>query len=129
VIVDGPSMLGAAEARLLPSIADKLLWVVKWGSTKREVAQNALSVLYDAGSLNRDRSDRAMAIVTQVDFEKHARYDFGDVGGFPVKKGTYPSRSNETRTDTGHAEVMAKAYEGTSHIRSRHSADSSQSGR
>jgi uncharacterized protein involved in exopolysaccharide biosynthesis len=109
VIVDGPPILGAAEARLLPSIADKLLWVVKWGSTKREVAQNALGVLYDTGSLNRDRSDRVMAIVTQVDLEKHARYDFGDVGKFPVKKETYPSRSSETRTDTGHAELMARA--------------------
>ena len=57
VIIDGPPVLGSVEARLLPSIVDKLLLVVKWGSTRREVAQNALSLLRDSGCLDLDRSD------------------------------------------------------------------------
>ncbi|MDX8457089.1 Wzz/FepE/Etk N-terminal domain-containing protein [Mesorhizobium sp. VK9D] len=82
VIIDGPSVLGAVEARLLPSIADRLLLVVKWGSTRREVAQNALSLLHKSGGLDKDHSDLAMAIVTQVDLKRHARYRYGDVGEF-----------------------------------------------
>ncbi|WP_217578649.1 polysaccharide biosynthesis tyrosine autokinase [Mesorhizobium sp. GbtcB19] len=82
VIIDGPSVLGAVEARLLPSIADRLLLVVKWGSTRREVAQNALDLLHKSGGLDREHGDLAMAIATQVDLKKHARYRYGDVGEF-----------------------------------------------
>jgi Mrp family chromosome partitioning ATPase len=85
VIIDGPPVLGAVEARLLPSIADQLLFVVKWGSTRRDAAQNAMSLLRDSGDLNKDRSDLAVAIVTQVDLKRHARYRYGDVGEFLVE--------------------------------------------
>jgi succinoglycan biosynthesis transport protein ExoP len=108
VIIDGPPVFGAAEARLLPSIADKLLMVVKWGSTRREVAQNAMSMLYDSGCLNKDCSDRAAAIVTQVDLKKHARYRYGDVGEFLAKHGEYSSRSIG---DTGDKNPIAGANE------------------
>jgi polysaccharide biosynthesis transport protein len=79
VIIDGPPVLGPVEARLLPSIVDRLLFVVKWGSTRREVAQNALSLLRNSGDLTKDRSELAMAIVTRVDLKRHARYRYGDV--------------------------------------------------
>ena len=39
VVVDGPPLLGITEARLLASLADKVLFVVKWGDTRRELAQ------------------------------------------------------------------------------------------
>jgi uncharacterized protein involved in exopolysaccharide biosynthesis/Mrp family chromosome partitioning ATPase len=97
VIIDGPPVLGSVEARLLPSIVDKLLLVVKWGSTRREVAQNALSLLRDSGCLDKDRSDLAIAIVTQVDLKRHARYRYGDIGEFLVKHSKYYSRSMEAQ--------------------------------
>ncbi len=100
VIIDGPPVLGAVEARLLPSIADRILLVVKWGSTRREVTQNALSLLCDSGGLNKDRSDLAMAIVTQVDLKRHARYRYGDVGEFLVDDAKHGSRSIEPRLET-----------------------------
>jgi polysaccharide biosynthesis transport protein len=86
LIIDGPPVFGSVEARLLPSVADKLLFVVKWGSTRREVAQNALSLLRDLDHLDMDRSDLALAIVTQVDLKRHARYRYGDIGEFLVKR-------------------------------------------
>src|SRR5882672_6135996 len=100
VIIDGPPVLGSVEARLLPSIADKLLFVVKWGGTRREVAQNALSLLRDSGCLDMDRSDLAIAIVTQVDLKRHARYRYGDVGEFLAKRRKYYSRFIEAQPDT-----------------------------
>lgn len=87
VIIDGPSVLGAVEARLLPSIADRLLLVVKWGSTRREVAQNALDLLHKSGGLSKEHSDLAMAIATQVDLKRHVRYRYGDVGEFSSETG------------------------------------------
>jgi succinoglycan biosynthesis transport protein ExoP len=105
VIIDAPPVLGAIEARLLASMADKLLLVVKWGSTKRELAQNALSQLRGSGRFRRDRSGRfscdrgdlAMAILTQVDLNKHVRYRYGDVGELLVNHRRYFSRSIESR--------------------------------
>ncbi|OCK54956.1 AAA family ATPase [Bradyrhizobium sp. LMTR 3] len=93
VIIDAPPVLGAIEARLLASMADKLLLVVKWGSTRRELAQNALSQLRGSGRFSRDRGDVAMAILTQVAPNKHARYRYGDV----VNHKRYSSRSIESR--------------------------------
>lgn len=111
VIIDGPPVLGSVEARLLPSIADKLLFVVKWESTRREVAQNALSLLRDSGCLDKDRSDLAIAIVTQVDLKRHARYRYGDVGEFLAKHSKYYSRSIEAQTDTGDMDPTAGAHD------------------
>ena len=88
VIIDGPPVLGVAETRLLCSMVDQLLFVVKWGSTTREVAQNALSVLRDFGCLDKQRNDLAVAILMQVDLKKHTRYGYGDVGEYLGKRST-----------------------------------------
>jgi len=111
VIIDGPPALGAVEARLLSSFVDKLLFVVKWGGTRRELAQNALRWLRDSGCLSKDPSDAVTAIVTQVDLKRHARYRYGDVGEVVVKHGKYYSCSIGARPDTGGKEAIATADE------------------
>jgi len=93
VIIDGPPLLGTAESRLLPALADKLLFVVNWGSTRREVAQNALHQLRDAGCCHREWGERLAAVVTKVELKKHARYRFGDIGELQIKYRDYYSRS------------------------------------
>jgi uncharacterized protein involved in exopolysaccharide biosynthesis/MinD-like ATPase involved in chromosome partitioning or flagellar assembly len=94
VIIDGPPLLGTAESRLLPSMADKLLFVVKWGTTRRDVAENALRLLRGAGS-DKDSSELPTAILTRVDLKQHARYRFGDAGEFLLKYRNYYSPSME----------------------------------
>jgi succinoglycan biosynthesis transport protein ExoP len=115
VIIDGPPVLGSVEARLLSSIVDKLLLVVKWGSTRREVAQNALSLLRDSGCLDKDRSDLAIAIVTQVDLKRHARYRYGDVGEFLAKHRKYHSRFIKAQPDIGNRDPTAGAHDEQPH--------------
>ena len=66
VIIDGPPVLAAAEARLLCQTVDRVLYAVKWGETKQEVAQNALGLLRDSGCLDEQRKDFTVAILTQV---------------------------------------------------------------
>ncbi len=95
VIIDGPPLLGRTEARLLPPLADKVLFVVKWGGTRREVAQNALRLLRDAGCLDKEWSELPTAIVTQVDLKRHARYGFGDAGELRVKYRKYYTGSKK----------------------------------
>ena len=92
VIVDGPPLLSVTEARLLGSMVDKVLFVVKWGSTRPEVARNALNLLRGAGCFDHECSDIPTAIVTQVDLKKHARYGYGDVGESLVRYRQYYSR-------------------------------------
>lgn len=75
VVIDSAPLLGTTEPRLLASMVDKVLFVVKWGSTRREMAQNALRLLWYTDSRLQNRT---YAVVTQVDLEMHARYRHGD---------------------------------------------------
>jgi hypothetical protein len=68
-----------------------------------------LSLLRDSGGLNKDRSDLAMAIVTQVDLKRHARYRYGDVGEFLAQGRNHSSI--EPRPRTAETEPIARAYE------------------
>lgn len=79
VIVDGPAVFGGSEVRLLASMADKVVFAVKWSSTRRDVARNALDLLRDSTDFDREFADTPVAIVTQVDLKKHARYRYGDI--------------------------------------------------
>jgi capsular exopolysaccharide synthesis family protein len=79
VIVDSPPLLAITEARLLAAMADKVLFVVKWGSTPRHAAQNALSLLRGVNGSGRGRDNLAGAVMTQVNLKKHARGRYGDV--------------------------------------------------
>lgn len=78
IVIDGGPLLSATEARLLASMVDKVLFAVRWGSTPREVAQNALELLRRSGFGEGDLKDAVAAVITQVDLEKHARYRYGD---------------------------------------------------
>lgn len=97
VVIDSPPLLAVTEARLLATLADKILFVVRWGSTRRDVAQNALRLLRDTRLLGNDSCDVVSAVVTQVDLNKHARYRYGDVGESFVRYARYyiedPGRS------------------------------------
>ena len=79
VVIDSAPLVGAAEARLLVPMVDRVLFAVKWGSTPREVAQYAVNLLRGPSPNDRDPSAFANAVITQVDLEKHADYRYGDV--------------------------------------------------
>lgn len=90
VIIDGPPAF-ATEARLLSTVADKVIFAVRWGSTRREVAGNALQQLQHS---NRFESlANVHAVLTRVHLRKHARYRLGDVGEFLHKHRRHYSRS------------------------------------
>ena len=78
VVIDSAPLLSATEARLLASMVDEVLFAVKWGSTRREVAQNALRLLRHSAFGENDLRDVTSAVITQVDLKRHARYRYGD---------------------------------------------------
>lgn len=109
VIIDGPPLLGTAEARLLPSIVDRVLFIVKWGSTNRELALNALNQLYSLGSFGKKLTP-PVAIVTQVDLKQHAQYGYGDAGEYFANYAKHYSAGSETeRHDRSVATVTVSA--------------------
>ncbi|MEO8317450.1 MAG: AAA family ATPase [Bradyrhizobium sp.] len=94
IIIDGPPLLVTTEARLLAPMVDKVLLVVKWGGTRREVAQNAMSLLLRNPNDGSDKSAPvSAAILTQVNLKEHASYHYGDFGEALVKYENYYSRS------------------------------------
>lgn len=66
VVVDGPPILGGTTAALLASLVDKVLLVVKCGSTERNAAQSAIKELRGFSTGSRNISDYTSAIITEV---------------------------------------------------------------
>jgi Mrp family chromosome partitioning ATPase len=78
IIIDSTPVLVAAEVRLLAAFADKILFVVRWGKTKRVEARRALELLLQACNTNTETADLVSAVITQVDLNKHARRHSND---------------------------------------------------
>ena len=98
VIINSPPVLGSTETRLLAALADEILFVVKWGTTRRELAQNALNLLRSPGRSMAQQLRSVSALITQVDLKKHARYGYADVGEYFLNYEKYSSRNRGART-------------------------------
>jgi succinoglycan biosynthesis transport protein ExoP len=96
VFIDSPPLLGITEARLLAPFADKCLFVIKWDSTKREVAQKALNLLGHPLQTEKGCALEISAVVTQVNLKKHAAYHYGDAAETVAKYSKYNFESAES---------------------------------
>jgi len=93
IIIDGPPLLVVTESRFLAPMVDKILLVVKWGSTRREIVQHAMNLLRNLDGLSDKNVDIPVVLLTQVDLKEHASYRHGDVGEALFKYENYYSRS------------------------------------
>jgi Mrp family chromosome partitioning ATPase len=66
VVIDGPSLLEAPEARLLASWADHVLLAIHCGTTNRETAQTTLSQLVRTEPLNVPQNTAFWSVLTRV---------------------------------------------------------------
>ena len=76
IILDTPPSLAVSDSRLLSKLSDKLLYVVQWQKTPREVIKTAIS------HLKRDGVDVTGFVISQVDMKRHAQYRYGDMGSY-----------------------------------------------
>jgi polysaccharide biosynthesis transport protein len=67
VVIDGPSLQEAPEARLLASWADHVLLAVHCGTTNRETAQTTLHQLARTDHLNAAQTTRFSSVLTRAD--------------------------------------------------------------
>ena len=74
IVLDSPPILAVSDARVLSTLADKTLYLIRWAHTPRPLAINGIKQLLDDGT------DLAGVVLTQVNLRKHAKYGYGDSG-------------------------------------------------
>ena len=67
IVLDTPPSLAVSDSRLLSKMADKVLYVVQWKKTPREVVNTAVR------HLMRDDIDIAGFVISQVNTKKHTK--------------------------------------------------------
>ena len=72
VILDSAPVLAVSDTRILATLAEKTLFVVRWASTSHKVAASALRQLVEAGA------NVAGVALTAVDVKAHAKDGFTD---------------------------------------------------
>ncbi len=85
VIIDSAPVLVISDAQILSSMADETILVVRWGTTRREVAAFA------ARQLKGTARHLGGTILSQVDVAKQASYNYGDSGCYSGKSKRYYS--------------------------------------
>ncbi|HXP95448.1 MAG TPA: polysaccharide biosynthesis tyrosine autokinase [Telmatospirillum sp.] len=84
VIIDTPPTMAVSDVQIIAQKADKVLFVVRWEKTPKEVVLTTLRMLRDV------KINVAGTLLTQVNLNRHARYGYGDVGYYYGKyKGYY----------------------------------------
>ena len=74
VILDSPPVLSVSDARVLSQLADKTVFLVHWGRTRRTDVMMGVKQLVEAGA------DMAGLVLSRVNVRKHARYSYRDSG-------------------------------------------------
>jgi succinoglycan biosynthesis transport protein ExoP len=76
IVLDLPPLLGITDAKIAMHMTDAVVFVVRWGKTKTEVAENAIAALREC------RAPIAGAVLTQVDMDAHAKGAYGDAATY-----------------------------------------------
>jgi uncharacterized protein involved in exopolysaccharide biosynthesis/Mrp family chromosome partitioning ATPase len=76
IVIDSPPLLGLADTKHIATLADRVLFAVRWGRTPEAAARAALQSLHGA------QANVAGAALTLVDLERHARFGYADAGSY-----------------------------------------------
>ncbi|MES2987774.1 MAG: polysaccharide biosynthesis tyrosine autokinase [Pseudomonadota bacterium] len=86
VVFDCPPFAPLTDSQVISRLVDKMLLVVRWGSTPVPVVQNTIKQIQRVGA------PLVGSVLSQVDFTRHAKYGYGDYGYHYSKyKGYYGS--------------------------------------
>ena len=83
VLVDTAPLVAVVDAKLLAKLADSVLFLIRYGSTRRDFCELSLRGLRESGATI------AGAVLTQVDLRRHARSGAGDAGFAYARLGEY----------------------------------------
>lgn len=86
VVFDCPPFAPLTDSQVISHLVDKMLLVVRWGSTPVPVVQNTIRQIHRVGA------PLVGSVLSQVDFTRHAKYGYGDYGyHYSRYKGYYGS--------------------------------------
>lgn len=74
VIIDSPPVLPVADAKVLATLVDKVVYIVHWHDTRREIVAQAVKQLREV------KASFAGIVLNQVDVRRHAEYSYSDSG-------------------------------------------------
>jgi polysaccharide biosynthesis transport protein len=74
VIIDSPPVTAVSDSFTLSGLVDKVLYIIRWEQTPRNVALSGIRQMVEAGA------DLAGVVLSRVDVKKHARYGYADSG-------------------------------------------------
>lgn len=87
ILIDSPPVLAVSDSLVLSSLVDKVIYIVQWEATKRELAFSGVK------SLLAVNADLAGIVLSKVDVRKHAKYGYSDSGKY------YYAKYNKYYTD------------------------------
>lgn len=83
IIIDCPPVMAVSDAITIGSMADSMLFMVRWGTTPRPLIANAVKQLIQGNV------PLSGAVLTRVDLEKQQAYGYGDYGYYYGKYKEY----------------------------------------
>ncbi|NBX86545.1 MAG: polysaccharide biosynthesis tyrosine autokinase [Proteobacteria bacterium] len=83
IVIDSPPVMAVADTITLSTMADALLFMVRWGTTPRQLVLNAVKQLKNCNT------PLAGCMLTRVDLEKQQAYGYGDYGYYYGKYKEY----------------------------------------
>jgi len=83
VLIDSPPVLPVADAKMLTSLVDRVIYVVRWNNVRREVVAHAVKQLRDVGA------NFAGVVMNNVNVRRHAEYGYGDSGYYYGRQRKY----------------------------------------
>jgi capsular exopolysaccharide synthesis family protein len=83
VILDTQPVLGVADARIIATKADRVLFVAKWNHTSAKASQAAVDMLRDCGA------NVVGALLSRVNVRKQSLYGYGDSSDYYQYFGDY----------------------------------------
>jgi exopolysaccharide transport family protein len=82
VLIDSPPIMAVSDARITAKLADYVIFLIRWETTTRELAVNALKLLQETYR-------HVGVVLSQVNVRRHSRYGYGDYGYYYSKYGDY----------------------------------------
>ena len=76
IVLDSAPVASVTDTRVAALLADRTIFVLRWGSTVASAAEDSVQTLRDVGI------EPAGAVITQVDIKRHAKYGYGDMGEY-----------------------------------------------
>lgn len=89
IVADAAPALPVTETRILAAMADQVLFAVKWNSTDRRAARNALDLLRRSGVRTDPDDNRVAAVLTQIELREQARIRDGSAAEAFVRYGKF----------------------------------------